>query len=206
MGIKRDTAKHLHLNHNISVNYVNSWVTLLHSVICTVVVNSPQISLHVKFAPGEDILLVTVLHTGTRETRQTRGYRAQPTGKILGANTCSSLNNFNHVPSVNTDCEMSTGDPTTSYSSDEQENIKSKFMYLLVIIHSRKVAALVDTGSSINILSADLFYSLPNSLKTSLNSYVQESIILANNQKIHVLGTCTVQMTCLHTLFFSLNV
>jgi hypothetical protein len=42
---------------------------------------------------------------------------------------------------------------------------KSKFLYLPVKFNSMQIAALIDTGSSINIMSATLYNSLPCNCK-----------------------------------------
>ncbi|CAG2192419.1 unnamed protein product [Mytilus edulis] len=70
----------------------------------------------------------------------------------------------------------------------------SKFLYLTVRFDSLKVSALVDTGSSVNIISEQLYDSLPYSKKSDFNADVRESIVLANSQKIEVVGTAYVQM------------
>jgi hypothetical protein len=43
------------------------------------------------------------------------------------------------------------------------------FLYMPVEFNSLKVAALVDSGSSINIMSDQLHYSLPHKCKSELN-------------------------------------
>jgi hypothetical protein len=52
-----------------------------------------------------------------------------------------------------------------------------------------KVSALIDTGSSVNIISEELCKSLPNSKKRDITVNIKDAIVLANNQKIDVIGT-----------------
>ena len=59
---------------------------------------------------------------------------------------------------------------------------------------SFKVAALVDSGSSINIMSDQLHYSLPHKCKSELNFEANDSIKLANDQTVQVEGTAHVKM------------
>jgi hypothetical protein len=54
---------------------------------------------------------------------------------------------------------------------------------------SLKVTALVDSGSSINIMSDQLYYSLPHKCKSALNFEAKDSIKLANDQTVQVEGT-----------------
>ena len=58
-----------------------------------------------------------------------------------------------------------------------------------------KVLALIDTGSSVNIISEELYKSLPNSKKTDITVNIKDAIVLANNQKIDVIGTAMIKMT-----------
>ncbi|CAG2184531.1 unnamed protein product [Mytilus edulis] len=55
------------------------------------------------------------------------------------------------------------------------------------------VAALVDSGSSINIISKSFYDSLPDTCKTSICS-VSEKIVLVNNQSVNIVGKCTVKI------------
>ena len=78
-----------------------------------------------------------------------------------------------------------------SFSSTNQAG--STFLYLPVKFNNIRVAALLDTGSSINLMSSDLFYSISKQLKSELNVYDRQSLLLANDQKIDILGTATVE-------------
>ena len=59
---------------------------------------------------------------------------------------------------------------------------------------SLKVTALGDSGSSINIMSGQLYYSLPHKCKSALNFEANDSIKLANDQTVQVEGTAHVKM------------
>ncbi|CAG2215885.1 unnamed protein product [Mytilus edulis] len=62
-----------------------------------------------------------------------------------------------------------------------------------VKVNHISVAALVDSGSSINIISKSFYDSLPDTCKTSICS-VSEKIVLANNQSVNIVGKCTVKI------------
>lgn len=62
-----------------------------------------------------------------------------------------------------------------------------------------KVAALVDTGSSINIMSSELFRSLPSYCQLSFRPHVVSKITLANNQQIAIEGTAIVKIKIPHS-------
>jgi hypothetical protein len=58
-----------------------------------------------------------------------------------------------------------------------------------------KVSALIDTGSSVNIISEELYKSLPNIKKSDITVNIKDAIVLANNQTIDVIGTALIKMT-----------
>ena len=69
---------------------------------------------------------------------------------------------------------------------------------------SVRVAALLDTGSSINLMSHKLFNRIPSKLKSQINDLDKDSLILANNAKIDILGTSNIHMMVngeKHTIF-----
>lgn len=71
-----------------------------------------------------------------------------------------------------------------NFSSDESEcdhNSAGEFMYMPVNIKVLQVAALLDAGSSINIISKSLFDILPNNGKFNLRSGSEQTVKLANN-------------------------
>ena len=55
------------------------------------------------------------------------------------------------------------------------------------------IAALIDTGSSINILSIDLFNCLSNNCKSGIFPF-DEEIVLADGSHINIIGTATVKI------------
>lgn len=57
-----------------------------------------------------------------------------------------------------------------------------------------EVAALLDSGSSINILSSTLYNSIPPSCKSSIDTCNGGNVKLANDQTAKIHGTCTVKM------------
>ena len=62
------------------------------------------------------------------------------------------------------------------------------FMYINIHIHNIKVAALLDSGSNINIISESLFSKVPDSFKHEVDYECGESLKLAN--------ACTVSFVC----------
>jgi hypothetical protein len=52
------------------------------------------------------------------------------------------------------------------------------------------IRELIDTGSSVNIISEELYKSLPNSKKSDITVNIKDAIVLANNQKIDVIVPC----------------
>ena len=61
-------------------------------------------------------------------------------------------------------------------------NSAGEFMYMPVNIKGLQVAALLDTGSSINTISKSLFNKLPNNGKFNFRSGSEQTVKLANNQ------------------------
>lgn len=87
----------------------------------------------------------------------------------------------------------------SSYRSEEQtQNFdysqNSQFLYLPVRFRALQVSALIDTGSAINIISSDLYSSIPRHLKGPIITDVQDKLVLANGQTIGVLGTAVITM------------
>ena len=67
--------------------------------------------------------------------------------------------------------------------SDESESVNNvinvgNFMYMPVSIYDVKVAALMDTGSSVNIMSNSLFQKLPTHVKCDFQNTSQFVIYL----------------------------
>lgn len=96
-----------------------------------------------------------------------------------------------------------------SVHSDESEcdeNIPGEFMYMPVNIKGMQVTALLDTGSSINIISKSLYDKLSLNSKSNFRTCSEQSVKLANNQSVCVFGTASisVQTPCssrVHSIF-----
>ena len=74
-------------------------------------------------------------------------------------------------------------------------------MFLEVIFDKSSISALLDTGSSINLMSQDLFNSIPRKYKYNVSS-CNENIVLANNQPVNISCTAGVSATvngCIQT-------
>ncbi|KAL5017800.1 hypothetical protein ScPMuIL_003522 [Solemya velum] len=98
-------------------------------------------------------------------------------------------NNFSDVDS--SDSSSDVPPPVTDLN-------KQDFMYLPSKFGSIEVAALIDTGSSINVMSRTLFNSIPDKYKSKLNTVGNSKIVLANNQTIDIDGTASVKMCVAH--------
>ncbi|CAC5371045.1 unnamed protein product [Mytilus coruscus] len=85
-----------------------------------------------------------------------------------------------------------TSDDEMQCSTSNMES-RNKFIYLPVQILNLKIAALVDTGSSINIISQQLFNSIPETHKSWVNS-TSEKIVLANNQSVNIIGVSRIKI------------
>ncbi|CAG2237804.1 unnamed protein product [Mytilus edulis] len=104
------------------------------------------------------------------------GHQARPSGSFSG---------------------YSDNDTSEFYSDNENFSIArtdSKFIYLHVKFHSVQVAALLDSGSSINIMSTSLYNSIPQACKSMIDVNNGDNIKLANDQNVQVKGTATVKM------------
>lgn len=66
------------------------------------------------------------------------------------------------------------------------------FLYLKLQFGHREVSALLDTGSSINLMSQKLFNSLPTQNKSDLIPVDSSSIVLANNQSVSIDGISSI--------------
>jgi hypothetical protein len=75
------------------------------------------------------------------------------------------------------------------YSNEQNE----PFMYMPVKCGETNIAALIDTGSSINTLSTDLFNSLPENCKSRIYPF-HEEIKLANGHHIKIIGTADLKI------------
>ncbi|CAC5361630.1 Retrovirus-related Pol polyprotein from transposon 17.6 [Mytilus coruscus] len=62
-----------------------------------------------------------------------------------------------------------------------------------VTIDNIEIAALIDSGSSINVISQQLFNSLPEHYRNSFKS-ANEKILLANNASINIVGTARIKI------------
>lgn len=67
-------------------------------------------------------------------------------------------------------------------------------MFLPVKIHHIKINALIDTGSTFNIISKDLYNSIPNYHKSGFQHLENDTVLLANNQTISITGTACIKM------------
>ena len=122
------------------------------------------------------------------------GCRARPLGRQISApeqdHKCSFVHKFVNSSSAATDTET---DNFCSESDNAASN-KSSFLYLPVKFQTLRVAALLDTGSSINLISSELFNDIPIKLKSEINTFDLSTLVLANDQRIDIDGTATVTM------------
>ena len=124
-----------------------------------------------------------------------KGHQARPLERTVGSlartlsvggrnthikrNTpCASANNSEFHDSKDTDKD------TASVSSNN-------FLYVHVQFPNSNVSALLDSGSSINLMSKQFYESLPSHVKSTLSPLPG----LANNQEIHICGLAQIQAT-----------
>ena len=78
-------------------------------------------------------------------------------------------------------------------------------MYLPIHISDKQYSALIDTGSSINIMSRHLYDTLSYSCRSVLNTNVRDTISLANNEIVSIDGSAQVKVIIdgnVHNLHF----
>lgn len=92
------------------------------------------------------------------------------------------------VPQINHTKILKEAD-SEIYSNEQND----PFMYMPVKCGETNIAALIDTGSSINILSVDLFNSLPENCKSRIYPF-HEEIKLANGHHIKIIGTADLKI------------
>ncbi|CAC5421039.1 unnamed protein product [Mytilus coruscus] len=79
-------------------------------------------------------------------------------------------------------------------TSDDDSAFVSKFLYMPVRIANLEISALIDTGSSINVMSSQLFNSILDSMKSEFSA-TSDKITLANNQTVQIYGTDKVKIS-----------
>ena len=100
---------------------------------------------------------------------------------------------INHFSSENiTDTTCNFSDDTSDFTETDK-NEQSKFLFLPVKIDNINIAALIDTGSSVNVISQQLFDSISTMNKQPIQK-VESKITLANNQSIEIIGTTRVKI------------
>lgn len=82
----------------------------------------------------------------------------------------------------------------TEYSSDDEIESVPKFLYMHVKISNLEISALIDTGSSINVMSQQCYNSIPDPHTSNFKS-ASETITLANNQCVNIFGTSDIKIT-----------
>ncbi|CAG2218656.1 unnamed protein product [Mytilus edulis] len=80
-------------------------------------------------------------------------------------------------------------------SASIHKNNGTSFVHLQVSFEDITIAALVDTGSSINVISQTLYNTLPNKSKLSFEQFPSE-VRLADNTKVKVFGLAKILVTC----------
>ena len=118
---------------------------------------------------------------------------------VKSTGTCTYIDNS---------CEGATCEDDTSESDIDQTNMEQAshtFLYMLLSISGMKYSALVDTGSSINIMSRQVYDTLPSSHKSEIYHLLQSDVSEANNTTVKVDGTATVKVNIeghVHSLLF----
>lgn len=194
------------------VNYVSKRVIQLDSVAIFMLISKTQITFPVeRFALKRAIMLhsvtsyklIVVRKTGEPWGRQARSPRKEiesarkrsppPTRRSQHAdfvNTCSGIfpddSHGNDVDDYDcSDSDQHSGDDNYVCQGSEI----SKCVYLPVTFNKLQVAALLDSDSTINIMSEELYHTVPNSCKSGINSCNTDTVKLANNQSVVIVGT-----------------
>ena len=116
--------------------------------------------------------------------------------RIRSRSPCHVNRNVNNIHNGDESSSPSSSETTdTDQNHGCTLNSGSSFLYTTVHFNKLKVSALIDTGSSVNIISEELYKSLPNSKKSDITVNIKDAIVLANNQKIDVIGTAMIKMT-----------
>lgn len=104
-------------------------------------------------------------------------------------------------PRPKSPCMKCTSTVTSDDNSDTSENMSvhsSNFMSLSVSFGDNfNVSALLDSGSNINLISEKLYQLLPLEYKSEIDENGCD-IILANDQKVCVLGTAIISAITVH--------
>ena len=86
---------------------------------------------------------------------------------------------------------QSTGNTNLSVNIGFDNTNTPSLLYIPVQFDQMRVAALIDTGSSICVLSKDLYNQLPERFKLSFEQ-VNQDIRLANNSTVEVFGLAKI--------------
>ena len=92
---------------------------------------------------------------------------------------------------VNSVDRVNSESDNKNISKDSVSKCSSHFLYLQIQFNC-KVSALLDTGSSINLISYFLYNSLSKKYKSELLTVTNNKIILANNQEIQIDDIATI--------------
>ena len=116
-----------------------------------------------------------------------------------GANTdrlqkpMTSVNSVAHH--ADSSDSYSSGEDATETESDDDSCSSHKLLFMPVSISHMKISALLDTGSSVNIMSSHLYNSLPKYCHSPLlPSNFGNHVVVASGDKIEILGTPFVKM------------
>ena len=108
------------------------------------------------------------------------------------ANSCThnDINNSTGLStSTDTDCSEIVNDTCVSVHNS------SKFLFMPLSVKHVKISALLDSGSTINIMSYELFSSLPkHSCTPIVTCCTDNEIVVANGQKVDIVGTSFVKI------------
>lgn len=89
--------------------------------------------------------------------------------------------------------------PTVSSTRDtivtDEDDSDKTLRYITISFHSTKVAALVDSGCNVNVMSKALYDKLPSDVKSPVNRNDQILIKIANNSIVRCCGSAKVSAT-----------
>ena len=104
--------------------------------------------------------------------------------------THNDINNSNVLStSTDIDCSEIVNDTCVSVHNS------FKFLFMPVSVKHVKISACLDSGSTINIMSYELFSSLPKHSCTPIATCCTDNeIVVANGQKVYIVGTSFVKI------------
>ena len=99
-------------------------------------------------------------------------------------------------PMVQRECNDNADDnDCTSTDSDDSDNPVDRLMFLPVSIANLKVSALLDSGSSLNVLSESMLAAIQQRATVQVNPTQFPKMTVASDHQVTILGTVKVKIS-----------